>query len=320
MVGGAPSAPRRAQQPPRFRHAAHLTVAPARGAYLAYRAGAEVARFLPESVGAPIARGLAQLVGFGFMPARVRQIERNLRRVYGPEFGGVALHRSVAATFDSYGRYFYELFRLPGTPQEWIDAHVQVTGAEHLDAAAAAGRGVVLALPHLGNWDFAGAWLAGRGYPVTVVAEPVEPPELFDWFVETRRRIGMRVIALSPTAGAEALAALRANEAVCLLCDRDLTGDGVDVDFFGEQTTLPAGPATLALRGGAPLIPAGCYFRAHGAHDIRILPPVPVERTGRIRADVARVTQELARRFEELIRAEPEHWHLLQPNWPSDRE
>jgi lauroyl/myristoyl acyltransferase len=293
-------------------------VAPARGAYLAYRTGAEVARVIPESLGAPLARGVAQAVGLAFMRPRVRQIERNLRRVYGPAFGGVALRRAVAATFDSYGRYFYELFRLPGTPQAWIDAHIDVRGVEHLDAAMAAGNGVVLALPHLGNWDFAGAWLAGRGYVVTVVAEPVEPPELFEWFIETRRRLGMRVIALSPTAGAETLAALRANEAVCLLCDRDLTGDGVAVDFFGERTTLPAGPATLALRSGAPLVPVGCYFRPQGRHEICILPPISTERTGRIRADVGRVTQELAHRFEDLIRAEPWHWHLMQPNWPSD--
>jgi KDO2-lipid IV(A) lauroyltransferase len=294
-------------------------VAPARGAYFAYRTGAEAARVIPERLGAPLARGVATAVGLVFMRQRVRQIERNLRRVYGPSFGGAALRRAVAATFDSYGRYFYELFRLPDTPKAWIDAHIDVRGIEHLDAAITAGNGVVLALPHLGNWDFAGAWLAGQGHAVTVVAEPVEPPELFDWFIETRHRLGMRVIALSPTAGAETLAALRANEAVCLLCDRDLTGDGVTVEFFGEQTTLPAGPATLALRSGAPLLPVGCYFRPGGRHEIRILPPIATQRAGRIRADVGRVTQELARRFEELIRAEPEHWHLMQPNWPSDR-
>jgi phosphatidylinositol dimannoside acyltransferase len=253
------------------------------------------------------------------MRARTKQVTRNLRRVYGPQFTGAALRRSVAATFDSYGRYFYELFRLPGTPKAWIDAHTRVTGAEHIADAIAAGKGLVLALPHLGNWDFAGAWLAGQGYRVTVVAEPVDPPELFEWFVETRRRLGMRVIPLSPTAAAEVLRALRANEAVCLLCDRDLTGDGIEVEFLGERTTLPAGPAALALRAGAPLCPVGCYFRPEGNHEIRILDPIDTARTGSIRADVARVTQDLAYRFDDLIRSEPEHWHLMQPNWPSDR-
>ncbi len=294
-------------------------MAPTSGAYLAYRAGAEVARRIPAPVGEPLARGLAQLVGLGFMATRVRQVQRNLRRVYGPDFGGNAMRRAVAATFDSYGRYFYELFRLPGTPKSWIDAHAHIIGMEHIANAIAAGSGVVLALPHLGNWDFAGAWLAGQGYTITVVAEPLEPPELFDWFVETRAQLGMAVIPLSPTAAAEVLRALRANHVVCLLCDRDLTGDGVEVEFLGERTTLPAGPATLALRSAAPLLAVGCYFRPHGRHEVHILDPIDTERRGRIRADVGRVTQDLARQFEQLIREQPEHWHLLQPNWPSDR-
>jgi lauroyl/myristoyl acyltransferase len=289
------------------------------GAYLAYRAGAEVARRIPSPVGEPLARGIAQLVGVGLMRSRTAQVERNLRRIYGPEFGGLALRRAVAATFDSYGRYFYELFRLPGTSKAAIDEQTIVSGEEHIATAIAAGKGLVLALPHLGNWDEAGAWLSGQGYTVTVVAEPLEPPELYEWFVHTRGQLGMRVIPLSPTAGAEVLRALRANHVVCLLCDRDLTGDGVEVEFLGERTTLPAGPATLALRSGAPLVVVGCYFRPHGCHEIRILEPIDTERKGRIRDDVERVTQDLAHRFEQLIRAQPEHWHLMQPNWPSDR-
>jgi KDO2-lipid IV(A) lauroyltransferase len=104
------------------------------------------------------------------------------------------------------------------------------------------------------------------------------------------------------------------------MCDRDLSGDGVPVDFFGEETTLPAGPATLALRTGAPLVPVGNYFGPGSMHVAEITPPVPAERRGRLRDDVVRVTQELAYRFEELIRAAPEQWLLMQPNWPSDRE
>ena len=112
--------------------------------------------------------------------------------------------------------------------------------------------------------------------------------------------------------------ALRANHAVCLLCDRDLDGGGVEVEFFGERTTLPAGPATLALRTGAPLLPAACYYDGR-YHRCEVLPAVPVERRGRLQDDVTRVTQDLAGRLEDLIRAAPQQWHLLQPNWPSDR-
>ncbi len=113
--------------------------------------------------------------------------------------------------------------------------------------------------------------------------------------------------------------ALRANEAVCLLCDRDLDRTGIEVEFFGERTTLPAGPATLSIRTGAPLLPVGCYFtsRYNGHHTI-VRPAVPTVRRGGLRDDVARVTQALARELEFLIRRAPEQWHLFQPNWPSD--
>jgi KDO2-lipid IV(A) lauroyltransferase len=292
---------------------------PRRSAYYAYRAGAEIARRIPEPLGAPLARSVAQAAPT-FLARRRHQVERNLRRVYGPNFGGRALRRAVSATFESYGRYFYELFRLADEPPERIEANFRCVGLEHITAAVADGRGAVLALPHLGNWDMAGAWLALQGFAVTVVAEPLEPSELFEWFVETRARLGMRVVALSPSAGTEVLRALRNNEVVCLLCDRDLTGDGVEVEFFGERTTLPGGPAMLALRSGAPLLPVGCYFRPDGYHETHILAPLPAERDGRIRQDLTRVTQALAQQFEDLIRVEPTHWHLLQPNWPSDRE
>ncbi len=293
---------------------------PKRTPYYAYRAGAEIARVLPEPLGAPLAREAAAMIGNAFMTERREQVVRNLRRVHGRGFSGPELRREVTATFESYGRYFYELFRLPTYEPAWIEGHFRCVGLEHIAAGVADGRGAVLALPHLGNWDFAGAWLAQQqGYTVTVVAEPVEPPELFDWFVETRARLGMRVIPLGPSAGTEVLKAVRANEVVCLLADRDLTGDGIAVEFFGECTTLPGGPALVALRGGAPLLAAGCYFRDHGRHETHILPPVPAARSGRLRDDLARVTQDLAHRFEDLIREAPTHWHLLQPNWPSDR-
>ncbi|HEY3671854.1 MAG TPA: phosphatidylinositol mannoside acyltransferase [Acidimicrobiia bacterium] len=317
-----------------------MSILPARTSYFAYRAGEAVARAVPPAIGAPAARGIAQLAP-AVMSGRRTQVERNLRRIHGPDYGGAALRHDVAATFDSYGRYFYELFRLSTLTPEWVNAHFHCTGIEHVWEGVNAGTGAVLALPHLGNWDFAGAWLALQGFTVTVVAEPVEPPELFDWFVETRARLGMRVIPLSPSAGTDVLKAVRANEVVCLLADRDLSGDGIGVEFFGERTTLPGGPAMTALRGGAPLLPVGCYFMDHGDSRADIRGPLDTSRsraddtsrsradgtarsraegarTGRLRDDLTRVTQDLAHAYEDLIRVDPTHWHLLQPNWPSD--
>lgn len=288
----------------------------ARASYLAYRTGAELARIVPAGLGEPAARVVGRAIALG-MPSRRRQVERNLRRATGGGLRGVALQKAVGETFDSYTRYWWELFRLPNEVGRELE--MEVTGRENLAGALERGSGAVIALPHVGGWEFAGAWMAGQGWPPMVVVEPVEPPELFEWFASTRRALGMTVVQLGPEAGKTVLRALHHNQAVCLLCDRDLTGDGVPVEFFGEATTLPGGPAMLALRTGAPLLPTAVYFRPQGGHHAVVQPPLPAQREGRLRDDVARVTQALAQRFEDLIRAAPEQWHLMQPNWPSDR-
>jgi len=292
----------------------------ARASYYAYRAGGAVARLIPEGVGQPGSRAVARL-SVRWSAAKRAQVERNLQRATDGALEGSALRRAVSETFDSYGRYWYELFHLRGDLDraELLADHNMVDGFDRIAAGCAAGKGVIVALPHVGAWDYAGAWLSVQGYPPTVVVEPVDPPELFEWFADARRRLGMDVIPLGPEAGSAVLRALRDNRVLCLLADRDIVGDGIEVEFFGEKTTLPPGPATLALRTGAPLLPCAVYFRPDRGHHGVVLPPVPAERQGRLRGDVARVTQELAYRFEDLIRAAPEQWHLMQPNWPSDR-
>ncbi len=192
-------------------------------------------------------------------------------------------------------------------------------GLEHLDHALAGGSGAIMATPHLGGWDPGGAWFTQRGYPLTVVVEPLEPPEVFEWFADFRRSIGMEIVPLGPGAGTALIRALKANRPIALVSDRDIQGGGVEVEFFGETTTLPSGPATLALRTGAPLLPVAVYFRnPEGYHGV-VRPPLVVERQASLREDVTRITQALAGELEMFIRRAPEQWHLLQPNWPSDR-
>ena len=255
---------------------------------------------------------MAQLMG-----GRRRMLARHLRRVHGPGLDGRELDREVRRSFASYARYWAESFRLPGTPAEALAAKTTQEGLENLDAGLAAGRGVIIAMPHLGGWDFGGAWLASLGYPMVAVVEPVRPPELFEWFVGLRRSLGLEVLPLGPAAGSTALRRLKQNSVVALVCDRDIGGTGVEVEFFGERTTLPGGPATLALRTGAALLPSAIYYRAGGHHAV-LGAPLDVTRQGRLRDDVARLTQELASHLEALIRRAPDQWHLLQPNWPSD--
>jgi KDO2-lipid IV(A) lauroyltransferase len=183
-----------------------------------------------------------------------------------------------------------------------------------------AGKGVILALPHLGGWEWAGRWLVDRGHGLTVVVERLDPPELFDWFADLRAKLGMKVVALGPDAGREVIGALHRNDIVCLLCDRDIQRNGIEVEFFGERTTLPAGPVTVALRTGAPILPTAVYFTDNKTGHLGLVRrPLPLERTAEsLRADVARGTQLLAAELEYLVRRAPHQWHMFQPNWPSD--
>ena len=287
-----------------------------RAAYLAYRAGADVARVLPPALGLSLARNVSRAMTAAW-PTRRRQVERNLQRATRGELNGDDLRRATRRVFDNYGRYWHELFRLR-RGVDAVEAETDSEGYEHIAIPQADGRGVILALPHLGNWDAAGAWLSGRGHRLTVVAEPLDPPELFEWFAAQRRALGMEVIPLGPGAAGAVLRAIVDGEIGCLVCDRDLTGDGVPVELFGEPTTMPGGPAVLALRSGAPLVPVGIYFRPNSRRFINILAPVPTDRRGSLRDDVQRVTQELARRFEDLIAAAPDQWLVMQPVWPAD--
>ena len=283
-----------------------------------YRLGGLAARFVPSFVAA----GLVAPFGAGASfanPDRRAMVERHLRRV-DPTLTGRRLRRAVQEAFDSYAHYWLESFRLPGLSKRAVDAGLQKDGYHHILDALDSGRGAIMALPHLGGWEWAGRWIADRGHPISVVVERLEPPELFEWFVDLRTELGMNVIPLGPGAASAVVKALNDNHVVCLLSDRDITGDGVEVEFFGETTTLPPGPAALALRTGAPILPVGIYFTDRfDGHLGYVRPSLEVVRTdARLREDVKRITQDLAYELERLIRRAPSQWHLFQPNWPSD--
>lgn len=292
----------------------------------AIRAGRIAASRLP----APLARGVAEsaAVVMSRRPlgrawdARRRMVARHLARVLGsdaPAPGSRRMGRLVDAAIASYARYWAESLRIPGLGAAALDAGITYDGYEHVAAGRAAGRGTILVLPHLGGWEWAGAQLAASGHPVSVVVERLEPPELFDWFAAFRESLGMHVIPVGPDAGSRCAAALADNHLLCLLSDRLIAGSGVEVDFFGEPTSLPAGPATLALRTGAALLPAAVYFGGRTDEHLGVIPPpLDTSRRDGLRSDVRRVTQEMASALEGLIRRAPTQWHLMQPNWPSD--
>ena len=292
---------------------------PPRLQYLGYAAGWGAVRALPER----LARRTFD-VGAGAAYRRngpgVRRLRTNLRRVLGPDATAAELEAVTAEGVASYARYWREVFRLSVTPYDEIVANTRMANEHLMREAYAAGRGVILTLPHQGNWDYGGVWATLSGMPFTTVAERVEPAQLFDRFVAMREAIGMEVVPLtggevSPFALLERR--LRAGGMLCLLGDRDLTARGVEVEFFDDVTRFPAGPAALALRTGATLLPVTLSFADDG-WDLHTHPAVRPPGSGTDADQVAVMTQQVARAFEVGIRAHPEDWHMLQRLWLAD--
>ena len=222
----------------------------------------------------------------------------------------------MRASLASYARYWREAFRLPTMDHHAIGQRLAetVAGQEHVDAALANGRGVVAALPHSGNWDMAGVWMAQTYGRFTTVAERLKPESLYLRFVDYRESLGFEVIPLS---GGEQppfqllSQRLTNNKVVCLMAERDLSRTGVQVDFFGEPTRMPAGPAKLAITTGAALLPVHCWYD----DDCRVEFYPPVDCSS---GDVGVVTQALADVFARNIAEHPADWHMLQPQWLAD--
>jgi KDO2-lipid IV(A) lauroyltransferase len=292
--------------------------------YLTYRGLGAAMGHMPEPLAQGVARGVARTMALRGGPPLAMN-ERHMRRVLasectdGVEPDPALVRRWSRRTFDSYARYWADGARLPYESEAGVRARFRLEeGEDHLRAAFALGRGIVMALPHVGSWEWGGYWLALEGMPMTAVVERLEPERLFEWFVAQREAMGLTAVALGEGSSSALLRALKAGEVAGLVSDRDLAGTGVPVDFFGERTTLPGGAATLALRTGAPLVPVVVYSGPGNWHTGVVHAPVDTTRRGSLREDVGRVTQELATIFEHDIRCHPEQWHLYQPNWPSD--
>ncbi|MGC4941633.1 phosphatidylinositol mannoside acyltransferase [Kribbella sp. DT2] len=273
---------------------------------LAFAVAWALVRRLPEPVVTWVFTRVADFV--------VRRDSNGVRRLRGnlavvrPNASAEELDGLVRAGMRSYLRYWQEAFRLPEWSDERIVGRVRTVNEERLRDAHAAGKGVICALPHLANYDHAGAWAGRTGMPVSTVAERLKPESLFDRFVAYRAKLGMEVL---PLTGSDehvfgVLAErLRAGGFVCLVADRDLSERGVPVEFFGRKSRMPAGPAALSVRTGAPLVPATLHYDGPDLV-ITFHPPIPRE------GGPAAMTQRCADAFAEGIAAHPQDWHMLQ--------
>lgn len=242
-----------------------------------------------------------------------------MARVLGPDASEQQLDAAVHGMYRSYGRYWADTLWFRPRRRAFLVSLVERVHFEPVYRSMANGTGRIFALPHVGNWEVAGLIADEIGTPVVAVAEHLPNQRITDWFIDVRNRFGIEIILTSdPRRTRKLMAILKRGGAVALVADRDVTGRGIEVEFFGERTTMPAGAVALADATGADLIPVGAYYK-HGrgyrivVHDTVRLPDVPA-RDERIRIGV----QEFARVLEDIIREEPSQWHLFQPNWPSD--
>jgi phosphatidylinositol dimannoside acyltransferase len=243
-----------------------------------------------------------------------RRLRWNLARVC-PELDERELDLLVRSALRSYLRYWSEAFRLPSLAREDVLGAFYLGGVDVVRQTVADGRGVVLALPHLANYDVAAAWFAyTTNGGLLTIAERLKPDAVYAAFVGYRSSIGMQILAADDPGAFGALQRwLTGAGVVALVADRDLSRGGVEVQFFGHPAKMPPGPAALALRTGAALMPASLWFETDrgrlGRQRGQVGAEVPV-------TSIKAATQELANAFAESIRQAPADWHMLQRIWP----
>ncbi|MGV9559316.1 phosphatidylinositol mannoside acyltransferase [Streptomyces sp. NPDC003401] len=283
-----------------------------------YGLGWSTVRKLPEPVAVRLGRTVADLAwrqrGKG-----VQRLESNYARVV-PDASPERLAELSRAGMRSYLRYWMESFRLPAWSPERIASGFEPKDLHHLTDGLAAGNGVVLALPHLANWDLAGAWVTTElRTPFTTVAERLRPETLYDRFVAYREGLGMEVLPHSGGTAFGTLARrLRDGGLVCLVADRDLSASGVEVEFFGATARMPAGPALLAQQTGALLLPVTLWYDDSPVMRGRVHAPIEVPGSGTRAERTSVMTQALADAFATGIADHPEDWHMLQRLWLAD--
>ena len=286
--------------------------------YYGYVLLSRLALALPER----LAYGLARWIGgmAAGLSKKRSAVAGNLARITGEPPDSATVRSLTGEVFRSYARYWLETFRLVREGKDFFLERFQCDGQENLDGVLARGKGAIVVVGHLGNWDAAGAWVSARGNRLVTVAEVLRPRRMFDFFVEHRQRLGMTIYPARKGAIQQLVDEVEAGAVVPILGDRDLKGTGPKVEFFGAVTTMPGGPASIALRTGVPVMVAGVYgiVRPDGTRGwhAEISAPIepPPERTPE---SVKELTQEIARLLEKFIARRPEEWHVLHDFWPS---
>lgn len=281
--------------------------------YLAYRVMHWLGRMLPTRSGRRSYERVGRVLSRLF-PTMRATVAGNQAQVLGRPADDPLVQASTREAFALYARYWFDTFNVLRWDDERLAEAFRFDGIEHVEKGLAEGKGVLIALPHTGNWDVGGRAMAIRLAPVVSVAEHLKPEPLFELFLEHRRALDMDIIDLSSDhVGRQLTQHLERNRIVALVADRDLSGGGVEVEMFGRTRRMPAGPALLSLSSGAPLLSGPTFTTPHGW--VEVLTPVSIEPTGKRKDDIIALTRALAAAFEVAISAAPSDWHMFQAGW-----
>lgn len=254
--------------------------------------------------------------GSGFLVRRngksVQRFRKNLERV-NPGLSESQMQSLLDEGMASYMRYWCDTFRFPNWDKERINSTVTVTREELLLNGIKSGRGVIVSLPHAGNWDHAGAYFCLKGIHLVTVAERLKPERLFNEFLRYREAMGMEVLALDSRSIVTLAQRLREGHLIALVADRDLSKSGIDVQFFGKPARMPAGPAVLALKTNAIFLTAFVNYTERGIHIT--FDEITIPESGTQEEKVSMLVQKSADNFEQGIRKHPQDWHMLQRIW-----
>ena len=294
--------------------------------FYAYVAGSRLALALPERFAYAAAHGAGSL--WARLGSKKRAlVTRNMARMTGLPEDSPRVRNLVVAAFKSYARYWLETFRFVREGREFWLTRFICPDEHKIDTALARGKGVIVVVGHLGNWDAAGAWVGARGNLLVAVAEVLRPRRMFEFFAEHRARLGMVIHPAEAGVTTKLVEEVQAGAVVAILGDRDLKGTGPEVNFFGEPATLPAGAASVALRAGVPVLVAGVYGieLADGRRGWKadISDPIPMADLGPAGDDDAargELTRRIGAELERCVARHPEEWHVFQPFWIADRK
>ena len=286
--------------------------------YIAFRFASALFGAFPE----PLMRRTGEWLGRRWAGRNAKKrpmLSSHMRRVLGPEASEAAIEQAVDDMHQSYGRYWAETFWLRPKRHQSVSDGVERIGFNYVFDALATGRGVIFALPHLGNWEVAGLIADEIGARVLAVAEDLPNPYITEWFVDVRNQLGIDIVLTTdPQRRSKLIRRLKSGGVIALLADRDVTGRGLTTEFFGEEAKMPSGPVGLAAVTGAVLVPVASFFQEGAGHRIEVFPPIEIPDIEPRDQRTIAAAAIMASSLEDIIGQDPAQWHLFQPNWPSD--